>query len=121
MMAIPMQGSWTVSVKSKSAAFPQRFIIAGADSGNGTYVGAVTTTPVPVSGPNWRIKFRMIRAAGRQLGGSDQVPDYLRRTIPVRYREQRLGWRRRLQRSNPHVLHCGHANRFHRLRECDVL
>ena len=51
-----MQGSWTVSVKSKSADFPQRFIIAGADIGNGTYVGAVTTPPVLVEGAHWRIQ-----------------------------------------------------------------
>lgn len=57
-MAIPMQGSWTVSVKSKSASFPQRFIIAGADSGNGTYVGAVATPPVAVTGAHWRIQIQ---------------------------------------------------------------
>jgi len=51
-----MQGSWTVSVKSKSAASPQRFVIAGADSGNGTYVGAVATPAIPVTGANWRIQ-----------------------------------------------------------------
>src|SRR5262245_11481026 len=57
-MAIPMQGSWTVSVKSKNAAFDQRFIIAGADSGNGTYAGLVSTTPVTVTGANWRIQIQ---------------------------------------------------------------
>ena len=34
-MANNMQGAWTVSVQSKSAAFPQRFLIEGAASGNG--------------------------------------------------------------------------------------
>lgn len=57
-MAIPMQGSWVISVKSKSAAFPQRFVIAGADSGNGTYVGAVATPAVSVTGANWRIQIQ---------------------------------------------------------------
>lgn len=57
-MAIPMQGAWTVRVKSKSAAFPQRFIIAGADSGNGTYAGDVGTPPVFVTGANWRIQIQ---------------------------------------------------------------
>ena len=38
-MAITMQGSWTVSVKSKSAAFNQRFVISGATSGNGVHAG----------------------------------------------------------------------------------
>jgi len=57
-MAIPMQGSWTVSVKAKNADFPQRFIIAGADSGNGTYNGALATPPVLVTGANWRIQIQ---------------------------------------------------------------
>ena len=57
-MAIPMQGSWTVSVKSKSAAFQQRFVIAGADSGNGTYAGEVATPAVSVTGANWRIQIQ---------------------------------------------------------------
>ena len=54
-MAITMQGSWTVSVKSKSAAFPQQFIIAGADTGNGVYVGNPSTPPVFVTGESWSI------------------------------------------------------------------
>lgn len=62
-MAIPMQGAWTVRVKSKSAAFPQRFIIAGADSGNGTYAGDVTTPPVFVTGPTGAFRFKIIPAA----------------------------------------------------------
>src|SRR6185295_9736339 len=57
-MAIPMQGSWTVSVKAKNADFPQRFIIAGADSGNGTYAGALSTSPVLVTGAHWRIQIQ---------------------------------------------------------------
>ena len=44
-MAISIRGSWTVSVKSKNAAFAQRFIIEGADSGDGTYAGEVATAP----------------------------------------------------------------------------
>lgn len=56
-MAIPMQGSWTVSFKSKSAAFPQQFVIAGATSGNGTYPGVAGTT-VAVTGDNWRIQIQ---------------------------------------------------------------
>ena len=54
-MAINMQGSWTVSVKSKESDLPQRFIIAGADTGNGTYVGDPSTPPVAASGNNWSI------------------------------------------------------------------
>lgn len=54
-MAITMQGSWTVGVKSKEAAYAQRFIISGADSGNGTYEGKTTTPPVYVTGAAWSI------------------------------------------------------------------
>jgi hypothetical protein len=54
-MSLAMQGSWTVSVKSKSAAAPQRFTIAGAATGNGTHVVSGSTAAVPVTGPHWRI------------------------------------------------------------------
>jgi hypothetical protein len=54
-MFISMQGNWTVAVKSKNAAFPQRFIITGATSGNGTYVGDVSTSAVSVVGKQWSI------------------------------------------------------------------
>jgi hypothetical protein len=53
-----MQGSWTVSFKSKSAAFPQRFIIQGAASGNGTYAGEASTPPVYVTGSTWSINIQ---------------------------------------------------------------
>ncbi|MDQ3022633.1 MAG: hypothetical protein M3R36_19025 [Bacteroidota bacterium] len=43
-MLISMQGSWTIKVKAKNAAFPQRFIVSGAATGNGTYNG---TTGAP--------------------------------------------------------------------------
>ena len=55
-MSIAMQGSWTVSVKSREPfSSNQRFIIAGAASGNGTYGGVTTTTPVFVTGNSWSI------------------------------------------------------------------
>ena len=53
-MIISMQGNWTVRVKAKSAAFPQRFIISGATTGNGTHAGTVGTT-VAVTGAQWTI------------------------------------------------------------------
>ena len=55
-MGIRMQGAWTVSVKSKSAAFAQRFLIEGAVTGNGTHVGDVTTPPVFVTGSDWTVR-----------------------------------------------------------------
>lgn len=58
-MPIPMQGSWTVSVKSKEGgSAPSRFIITGAATGNGTYVGNTTTPPVHVTGAAWSIDFQ---------------------------------------------------------------
>jgi hypothetical protein len=57
-MAISMQGAWTVSVRSKNAAFPQRFIISGATSGNGVYNGITATPPVFVTGASWAIRIQ---------------------------------------------------------------
>ena len=53
-MLISMQGNWAVTVKSKSAAFPQRFIVQGATFGNGTYPGNPGTF-VYVTGTQWSI------------------------------------------------------------------
>jgi hypothetical protein len=51
-----MQGSWTVSVKSKElGSTPQRFIISGAATGNGTYTATNATPPVHVNGAAWAI------------------------------------------------------------------
>jgi hypothetical protein len=64
-MPIPMQGSWTVSVKTKEAgSSPSRFIVAGATTGNGTYVGNTTTPPVHVTGAAWSIDFQHNPASG---------------------------------------------------------
>ena len=57
-MAISMQGAWTVSVQSKSAALPQRFVVEGAASGNGTYAGEVATPSVFVTGNSWSIRIQ---------------------------------------------------------------
>lgn len=55
-MSIPMQGAWTVSVKSREGfSSPQRFIISSAATGNGTYAGDVATAPVAVTGDAWEI------------------------------------------------------------------
>ena len=56
-MLISMQGNWTVRVKSKEAAFDQRFIVGGATTGNGTHAGTVGTT-VAVTGTQWTIAIR---------------------------------------------------------------
>lgn len=53
-MIISMQGNWTVAVKSKNAAFQQRFMVQGATSGNGVHNGTVGTS-VNVTGTQWSI------------------------------------------------------------------
>lgn len=53
-MTIGMKGFWTVSVKSKSAAWPQRFRIEGSTNGvDGVY--DETSMPISVTGPQWGI------------------------------------------------------------------
>ena len=53
-MTIGMQGSWTVSVKSKEAAWPQRFRIVGSTNGaDGTYDD--TSPTIFVNGTQWGI------------------------------------------------------------------
>ncbi|MEP6900218.1 MAG: hypothetical protein ABJA66_00630 [Actinomycetota bacterium] len=69
-MIITMQGNWTVRVKSKNAAFPQRFIISGATSGNGTYNGVTTTPAVSVTGSQWTIAIQHNPGTGFQLSDS---------------------------------------------------
>lgn len=60
-----MQGNWTVAVKSKSAAFPQRFVVQGALSGNGTYTGVAGTTAF-VTGIEWSIAIQNNPGTGWQ-------------------------------------------------------
>jgi len=72
-MAITMQGAWTVAVKSKSAAFAQRFIISNAASGNGTYAGDVATPPVFVTGDHWSISIQNQPKPGQWVDSADQI------------------------------------------------
>ena len=69
-MIITMQGNWTVRVKTRSADFPQRFIISGATSGNGTYNGVTTTPAVSVTGSHWTIAIQHNPGTGFQLSDS---------------------------------------------------
>lgn len=71
-MSITMQGPWTVSVKSKNAAFAQRFVISGADTGNGTYAGEITTPAVFVTGDSWAITIQNNPGTGFQAS-DDQI------------------------------------------------
>jgi len=53
-MIISMQGNWTVTVKSKNAAWPHRFVVIGAVSGNGIHSATVGAT-VSVTGTQWSL------------------------------------------------------------------
>jgi hypothetical protein len=54
-MSITMQGNWDITVKSKSASFPQHFVIQGSESADNIYDGIVGSAPVHVTGAQWSI------------------------------------------------------------------
>lgn len=64
-MIISMQGNWTVTVKSKSAAYPQRFVVQGAIFGNGVHSGTPGTS-VNVIGIQWSIAIQHDPGTGWQ-------------------------------------------------------
>ena len=66
-MFISMQGDWTIHVKAKEAAFPQRFVVSGATTGNGTHNATVGMSPVSVTGNLWTIAIQNNPGAGFQL------------------------------------------------------
>lgn len=75
-MSIKMQGTWLVSVKSKSAVLPQQFKIEGAAAGNGTYAGTVGSPEIFVTGDNWAITIQ-------NNPGSGFLPSDMQITFPV--------------------------------------
>lgn len=54
-MAITLQGAWTLRVTARNAAFAQRFVVSGADVGNGAHDGVVGTS-VFVRGTQWTLQ-----------------------------------------------------------------
>ncbi|MBZ8143964.1 hypothetical protein CLD22_29745, partial [Rubrivivax gelatinosus] len=54
-MAIIMHGSWTLRASSKTSGSVKRFVIAGADTGNGSYDGA-SGKAVFVTGRQWSVR-----------------------------------------------------------------
>lgn len=54
-MSLSFQGSWTLTVKSREAAFAQRFRIVGASVGNGNHPGDLGSAPVQVDGASWQL------------------------------------------------------------------
>ena len=65
-MAITMQGSWTVQVRARNAAYAQRVVIDGADEGNGVHDGLVGQR-LYVKGAHWtlHVQHRPTRQAWR--------------------------------------------------------
>lgn len=66
-MIISMHGNWVITVKAKQAAYPQRFTVSGATSGNGTYNVAVGTPAVSVTGNQWSIAIMNDPGSGFRL------------------------------------------------------
>lgn len=56
-MAILMHGSWHVQVTQKFASRDQRFIVAGASTGNGVHAGVVGTA-ISVTGSSWSLQLQ---------------------------------------------------------------
>jgi len=69
-MLISMQGNWTVSVKSKSAAYPQQFVINGSYNADDTYYGSTAQEPVDVQGSQWTIAIMNNPGSGFQLSNT---------------------------------------------------
>ncbi len=65
-MIVSMQGNWTITVKSKDAAFAQRFVISGATTGNGIHAGTPGMS-VAVTGSQWTIAVQNDPGTGFQL------------------------------------------------------
>lgn len=73
-MSVSMQGSWTVQVKSKSAAFAQRFIIEGSTNGaDGVYDGATSTPAVSVTGPQWSVRVENDQGSGNWVQSAERI------------------------------------------------
>lgn len=74
-MAITMQGSWTITVKSKNAARQQRFIVSGATSGNGVYLYKSATDPAPVlvTGDAWSVTIQSKSSEAGWITSLEQI------------------------------------------------
>src|SRR5512133_2758446 len=64
-MIISMQGNWSITVKSKHAAYQQRFVVQGATTGNGVHSGTPGTS-VFVTGTQWSIAIQHNPGTGWQ-------------------------------------------------------
>lgn len=72
-MSVSMQGTWTVSVKSRDAAFDQRFVIQGSTNGkDGPHSGAVGTSVI-VTGPQWSITVQNDKGVGTWTPSAERL------------------------------------------------
>ncbi|MBG6081911.1 hypothetical protein IWX58_003598 [Rubrivivax gelatinosus] len=62
-MAIIMHGSWTLRVSAHNSAIAQRFVVSGAETGNGSH-DASDGTAVHVTGRQWSVRMQH-RPAGQ--------------------------------------------------------
>ena len=70
-----MQGPWTVTVKSKSAAWQQRFVIAGSSNGadgHYEYSGSTAPPPVAVEGAQWTVSVEHRSSSEKPWAQSDE-------------------------------------------------
>ncbi len=63
-MSITMQGGWTVSVKSKSAAFAQRFVVSQPGKPD-IIVDGIAGNSVFVNAPNWSVNIQSQSGSGK--------------------------------------------------------
>ena len=66
-MLVSMQGNWSIHVKQKSASFPQRFIVNGAATGNGTYDVTGRIPVVQVTATQWSLSILNDAGSGFRL------------------------------------------------------
>lgn len=72
-MAIALQGYWTVRIKSKSAAYAQRFVIAGGTSADGTYPGTPGSPGIFVGGNQWSINIQNQPPGGAWVDSAQRI------------------------------------------------
>jgi hypothetical protein len=69
-MIVSMQGNWSLTVKAKWADYPQRFVVSGANTGNGTYNATVGMPAVSVTGDQWSLAIQNDPGSGFRLSNT---------------------------------------------------
>ena len=72
-MSISMQGTWTITVKSKHAAYNQRFVVQGSTNGkDGVHAGSIGTSVV-VAGPQWSVAVENDQGTGNWVPSNERI------------------------------------------------